>query len=205
MPSICGEIGTTGFGQWIWYRSMTSTPSRARAPAVLLDDGRGRHDRQHLGREERLLAAVAERWPTMPPSSRARRSPRCRSRLTPEVERACGGCDRPPVGVLGAVAPVLRPELPRAEPDGRHPNSVDLYESHRRSLRADAGIRSSGHVGDRAGVGGSGDPADLAGMRADRVELRGRGRRCRRGATVRVIAESEKRWAGQRCGPSRRS
>ncbi len=28
MPRICSAIGTTGFGQWIWYRSSLCTPRR---------------------------------------------------------------------------------------------------------------------------------------------------------------------------------
>ena len=55
-------------------------PSRALA-AVLLDVAGGRRDREHLRRDERFLASIAERrGRRCARSCRGRRSPRCRSR-----------------------------------------------------------------------------------------------------------------------------
>ena len=110
-------------------------PLRALA-AVALDPAGGRRDREDLGRDERFLAAIAERLADDALGVAAAVDLGGVDHVHAEVERALEDATGLDVGVLGAVAPVLRAELPRAEPDGREPVSVHLDEAHAaRSLR----------------------------------------------------------------------
>ena len=96
MPSICSAIGTTGFGQWIWYRSITSTPSRSALlrPCFSTSTRVGAIGSTLVARNASLRRPPSAR-PTMRLRvRRARRSRRCRQ-VHAEVERALQDPRRP--------------------------------------------------------------------------------------------------------------
>src|SRR5207302_689464 len=101
-------------------------------PAPLLDDGRDGQHREHLGGDERLVPSSLEGATNGPLRlAEAVDLGRVDERDT-EVERPVDDLDGVLLEVLLAVPPLHRSELPAAQPDGRDPDSTDLYVAHGR-------------------------------------------------------------------------
>ena len=110
-------------------------PSRCAGASVSLDDRCERHDREQLRRNEHFVATVRDRAADDAFRLVAAVDLGGVDQVHAEVERPRH--DRPGLvlRVVGAVAPVLRSELPRAESDYGQADTVDLDVSHGRRLR----------------------------------------------------------------------
>ena len=106
---------------------------RTRAP-VPFDDRCERHDRQQLRCDEDLLAAPGDRTTDDAFRFVAPVDLGGVDQVHAEIERPVDDRAGLVLRVVGAVAPVLRSELPRAQPDHRQPDTIDFDVSHARSV-----------------------------------------------------------------------
>ncbi len=106
----------------------------------LSDDWRQRHQRKQLRSEEHVVAPAADRLAHDAFRLAVSVGFSGIDEVDPEVEGPLDDRAGLVTGVLVAVAPVARAELPAAQPDDRHPGAVHLDEAH----SSNAGATTSG-------------------------------------------------------------
>jgi hypothetical protein len=127
---------------------MVSTPrrralARGRGARPLLDHGRERHHREQLRCQEHLVAPAADGLAHDPLRAAVGVDLGRVDEVDAEIERPVHDGVRLRAGVVLAVPPVARAELPAAEPDHGDAGTFHLHEAHPVMLPH----RGAGHTG----------------------------------------------------------